>query len=175
MLKIIGLIVFGLLVIFSIFIATRPAGFRYERSGVINASAEKIFPYLSTFQGGHAWSPFERIDPKMKMNVIGTDGQVGTVMEFDGNKDAGSGKLEFLKITPNSEVNLKLIMIKPFPAQNLVEYKLAPEGTGTRFTWAMSGQNGFFGKMITVFIDCDKMIGDQMNQGIKNLKEVTEK
>ncbi|QDK39325.1 SRPBCC family protein [Bdellovibrio sp. NC01] len=175
MIKIVGLVVVALLVIFIVFIATRAPHFHYERSGVINAPAEKIFPYLSTFQGGHAWSPFERIDPNMKMKVIGDDGKVGTVMEFDGNKDAGSGKLEILKITPSTEVDMRLIMVKPFPADNLIEYRLTPEGTGTKLTWSMSGENGFFGKMITVFIDCDKMIGDQMNQGIKNLKEVVER
>ena len=112
----------------------------------------------------------------MKTKIIGPDGQVGTVMEFEGNRDAGSGKLEFLKITAPTEVNLKLTMIKPFPAENLIVYHLsANEGGGTKFTWSMSGDNGFLGKMMVVFIDCEKLIGGQMEQGIKNLKEVVEK
>lgn len=175
MIKIVGLVIVVLLVILIVFIATRDPHFQYERTGVINAPPEKIFPYLSTFEGGHAWSPYERIDPTMKMKVIGPDGQVGTVMEFEGNKNAGSGKLELLKITPNKEVAVRLVMVKPFPADNVVEYRLTPEGTGTKFTWSMSGENGFFGKMINVFIDCEKMNGDMMNQGIKNLKDVVER
>ncbi|HEX7674857.1 MAG TPA: SRPBCC family protein [Bdellovibrio sp.] len=176
MLKIIGIVIVILIIVFVIFVSTRPAHFQYERSGIINASVDKIFPYLSTFEGGHKWSPYERMDPNMKTKIIGPDGQVGTVMEFEGNRDAGSGKLEFLKITAPTEVNLKLTMIKPFPAENLIVYHLsANEGGGTKFTWSMSGDNGFLGKMMVVFIDCEKLIGGQMEQGIKNLKEVVEK
>ncbi|MNT20987.1 Polyketide cyclase / dehydrase and lipid transport [compost metagenome] len=174
MLKTLGIVVVVLIVAFVAFILTRPPKFRYERSGIINAPPEKIFPYLSSFAKGSEWSPYEKVDPNMKKNIIGPDGQVGTVMEFDGNKDAGSGKLEFLRIQPNESVDIKLTMIKPFNAENLVQYTLTPEGTGTKFTWSMSGENGFFGKLMTVMIDCDQMIGGQMEKGIASLKTLVE-
>ncbi|MDG0815155.1 SRPBCC family protein [Bdellovibrio svalbardensis] len=174
MLGIIGLVVLALVVIFVIFISTRPSSFKYERSDLINASADKIFPYLINFKLAGQWSPYEQMDPKMKKNYGSVDGQVGSWMSFDGNKDAGTGNLEILQIVPNESVQIKLQMLKPFEANNLVEYKLTPEGSGTRFTWTMSGQNQFLGKMITVFIDCDKMLGDQFLKGISNLKNIVE-
>lgn len=170
-------IIFGAaiaLILFLGFVSTRESKFHYERSGLINAPAEKIFPYLSTFKLGSEWSPYEKIDPNMKKNIVGTDGQVGTVMNFDGNSEAGSGSLEFLKIVPNDSVQIKLVMTKPLPADNLIEYKLTPEGSGTRFTWSMSGDGGFVGKLMTLLIDCEKMVGDQFNQGIANLKTLVE-
>ena len=95
-------------------------------------------------------------------------------MEFEGNSDAGSGKLELLSLVPNQTVDIKLTMTKPFHAENLIQYSLTPEAQGTKFTWAMSGDGGFLGKLMTVVIDCEKMIGDQFNQGIANLKTVVE-
>ncbi|NUN05764.1 MAG: SRPBCC family protein [Bdellovibrio sp.] len=95
-------------------------------------------------------------------------------MEFEGNKDAGSGKLEILKIVPNESVEIKLTMLKPFHAENIVIYKLAPEGAGTRFSWSMSGDGGFLGKLLNVFIDCEKMVADQFTVGINNLKALIE-
>ncbi|MFM6928832.1 MAG: SRPBCC family protein [Bdellovibrio sp.] len=168
------LVVLGLIIAFVIFVASRDGKFRYERSGVINASADKIFPFLVSFKLGSEWSPFEKVDPKMKKTYSGTDGAVGSTMEFEGNRDAGSGKLELLAMVPNKSVDIRLTMIKPIQGDNLVQYKLTPEGNGTLFTWTMSGNGGFMGKLMVVLIDCDKMIGDQFVAGIANLKTIVE-
>lgn len=174
MFKTIGLIIGGLFLVFLGYVATREGKFRYERSGLIQAPPEKIFPYISDFKKGGLWSPYEQMDPNMKKTYSGTDGQVGSVMEFDGNKDAGSGKLEILKVVPNQSVDIKLTMIKPLHAENLVQYTLTPEADGTRFTWSMSGDGGFMGKLINVFIDCEAMVAGQFAVGIDNLKKLVE-
>ncbi|CAN5671852.1 K(+)-transporting ATPase subunit F [soil metagenome] len=169
---IVGLVV--ILVLFLAYVSTRESKFHYERSGTINASADKIFPYLSNFKLGGEWSPYEKKDVNMKRSFGGADGVVGSTMEFDGNNDVGAGKLEMLKIVPNELVQIQLTMTKPFYGQNLVEYKLAPDGAGTKFTWAMSGDGGFMTKLITLFIDCDKMVAGDFEVGIANLKSVVE-
>jgi hypothetical protein len=110
----------------------------------------------------------------MKKNFIGSGNEVGSAMEFEGNSDAGSGKLEMLKIVPNQAVDIKLTMLKPFHAENLVQYSLSTEDEGTRFTWVMSGNGRFLGKLMTTLIDCEKMVGDQFSQGIFNLKTLIE-
>lgn len=174
MLQIVLLVFVVLFLAFIVYVATRDGRFRYERSGVILASPEKIYPYLSHLKLGAQWSPYERKDPKLKTKIIGPEDQVGGVMEFDGNRDVGSGKIEILRLVPNREVDLRLIMVKPFPADNLVEYRLTAESSGTRFTWTMSGNAGFFGKLAVVMIDCEKMVGDQFLEGIENLKLIVE-
>jgi uncharacterized protein YndB with AHSA1/START domain len=163
-----------LIVLFLGYVSTRESSFRYERSGVINAPADKIFPYISQFRLGEKWSPYEKVDPNLKKTFKGTDGQVGSIMEFDGNMEAGSGQLELLNLVPNESVDIKLTMTKPMFAENLIQYRLTPEAGGTRFTWTMSGDGGFMTKLMTVFIDCEKMIGGQFTQGIENLKTVVE-
>lgn len=172
-LKIIGGLLAAVL-LFLGYVSTRESKFNYERSDIIQAPAKKIFPYLSSFQLGSEWSPYEKVDPNLKRNFIGEDGKVGSIMEFEGNSDAGSGKLEFLKIVPNELVEIKLTMTKPIQGENIIVYKLTPEATGTRFSWSMSGDGGFMGKLISTLIDCDKMIGDQFNAGIYNLKTLIE-
>lgn len=167
----IGLIV--ILVLFFGYVSTRPSSFHYERSGVINAPPDQIFPYISQFKLGSEWSPFEKKDPNMKKTYPATDGP-GAVYEFDGNKEVGAGKIEMMKVTPNEYVQMKLTMTKPFQAENIVEYKLTPVEGGTKFTWAMSGDSGFLGKLISVFIDCEKMIGKEFEAGIANLKAIVE-
>lgn len=162
------------LVLFLGYVSTRDGKFRYERSGVIAATKEQVFPYISNLRMGEQWSPYEKMAPGMKKSFTGDDGQVGSKMEFE-SKEAGSGTIEILRIVPNEAVDLKLIMTAPLKGENLIEYRLASEGEGTRFTWTMSGEGGFMGKLMSVIINCEKMIGDQFTQGINNLKAVLEK
>lgn len=173
MVKMILLGLLAIIVVFLGYVSTRDGKFRYERSGVINASADKIFPYISNFKLGELWSPYDKPELKMQKKFNGTDGQAGSTMEFDG-KESGSGKLTLLKLVPNQSVDINLVMLKPFRADNLVEYKLTPEGSGTRFTWIMSGDGGFMSKLMTAVIDCEKMIGGQFEEGIAKLKTVVE-
>jgi len=172
--KKIGLGLIAVIILFLGYVSTRDGKFNYERSGLINAPAEKIFPIISNFKMGELWSPYEKIDPNMRKTFMGNDGQVGSKMEFEGNSDAGSGSLEMMSVVPNESVEIKLIMTKPMHAENMIQYKLTPEGTGTRFTWSMAGDGGFLTKLMTVFIDCEKMIGGQFEKGINSLREVVE-
>ena len=170
----IGLGVAGVLAVFLVYVSLQESKFHYERSGVIDAPADKIYPYISNLKMGSQWSPYEKIDPNMKKTFKGDDGQVGAVMEFEGNSDAGSGRLEVISLVPNEKVEIRLLMTQPMAADNLVTYTLVPEGDATRFIWSMSGDGGFMGKLISVLIDCEKMIGDQFSEGIANLKTVVE-
>lgn len=159
--------------VFIIFVATRPSHFHYERSDLIHAPAEKIFPYLSQFHKGNEWSPYEQKDPTMKITIEEPDGQIGSRMSFE-SKNAGRGNLEILKLNPNELVELRLTMTEPIQGVNIVHYKLVPEADGTRFIWSMEGESGFFGKLFAVFVDCEKMMADDFSLGIQNLKTLIE-
>ena len=47
-----------------------------------------------------------------------------------------------------------------------VDFTFKPSGDKTVVTWAMYGKNNFVGKMMSVFIDCDKMGGPQFEKGL---------
>lgn len=170
-----ALLIFAVLFLAFIgFVSTKNGQFRYERSTVINAPADKIFPYLSDFKKGSLWNPYEEKDPHMKKTYSGTEGQPGSILDFEGNQDVGSGRLEVLKTVPNQSVDLKLTMIKPIHGENLINYQLTSEGNATRFTWSMSGDGGFPMKLMSVFIDCEKMITGDFEKGFQNLKKIVE-
>ena len=166
--------VFGVVCVFLAYVSTRESKFKYEASGLINATPAKIFPYISNLRMGDKWSPFDSPGANLKKEFTGTDGQIGSAMTFEGDSKSGSGKLELLKLVPNEAVDIKLTMTKPIYAENLVHYTLTPEGAGTRFTWTMEGDGGFMTKLMTVFMDCEKMVVDQFKLGIGNLTRVVE-
>ena len=80
-----------------------------------------------------------------------------------------------MNIVPNESMTLVLRMTKPFKAENKVEYRLTPEGADTRFSWRMSGDGGFMGKLMATLIDCEKMVTKDFVVGIENLKKLAEK
>jgi hypothetical protein len=169
-----GLVIAVALIIFLAYVSTRDGHFKYERSGVINAPAEKIYPYISDLNLGGLWSPYQKKDPNMKTKFIGSGKEVGSVMEFDGNNEVGAGHVKILKLELNQSVDVELVMTKPFRAENLIEYRLTPEGAGTRFTWTMSGDGGYMTKLMTALIDCEKMVAGDFELGIANLKTLVE-
>jgi hypothetical protein len=72
-------------------------------------------------------------------------------------------------------VTLDLAMTRPMNANNVVEYTFTPQGNATTMTWAMHGQMPLISKVICVFMDFDRMIGADMERGLKDLKALAER
>ena len=64
---------------------------------------------------------------------------------------------------------------KPFKQRNRTVFALAPEAGGTRATWTMTGAHNLMSKVMGIFMDMDKMIGNDFAAGLANLKVVAEK
>ena len=167
-------VILGLFVLFFLYIGTRKGKFSYQVTEKFEAPASVIFPYLRDLTLGSQWSPFEKVDPNLKREYIGPSNQVGGKLVFQGNREAGSGSIEILKIEENKIVELRLIMTAPFPADNIVRYELKEEVDGTLLSWTMSGDGGYLGKFLTFFVDCEKLVTDQFRAGLVNLKNLIE-
>jgi hypothetical protein len=106
----------------------------------------------------------------MTRTLSGAERGVGAVYEWKGNNQVGHGRMEILESTSASLVRIQLDFIAPFEAHNISEFQLAPEGSGTRVTWTMTGPNTFMGKVMDVFMSMDKMIGKDFEEGLRNLE-----
>ena len=175
MLKIIGIVIVVLLAGVLALAATKPDSFRVERTTSIKAPPEKIFPYIDDFHRWGAWSPFEKLDPAMRRRLGGAESGEGAVYEWEGNSQAGKGRMEIVESTPPSKVSIKLDFLKPFESHNTADFTLVPNGDSTRVTWAMYGPNVFLGKVMSVFVSMDDMIGKDFEAGLANLKTVAER
>jgi len=176
MFEIIGVIAIILAVAIAIVLvlaATKPDTFRVQRAISIKAPAEKILPLIGDFRQWAHWSPWEGKDPAMKRTYSGAASGKGAVYAWDGNKNVGSGSMEILDAAP-SKVVIKLDFIKPFEGHNTAEISMVPQGDATHLTWLMHGPTPFFGKIIHVFINMDRMVGKDFETGLANLKRLTE-
>jgi uncharacterized protein YndB with AHSA1/START domain len=154
---------------------TQPDSFQVQRAASIKAPPEKIFSILSDFRRSIEWSPYEKKDPNMKRAYSGAPSGKGAIYEWDGDRNVGAGRLEILDVSPASKVVVKLDISRPFEGHNIVEYKLEPKGDLTNVTWAIRGPMPFMSKVMCVFFDIDKMIGNDFEAGLTELKAIAEK
>jgi len=167
-------IVVMVIVLFLVFVNSRPSTFHVERSATIAAPADSLYPRIANFRAWHEWSPWEKIDPNMKREFAGSDGAVGSNYSWEGNKDVGSGRMTLADLEPSSKVGIKLEFLKPFKSTSNTTFMLAPDGAGTKVTWMMDGPMNFMSKFMCLFMSMDKMVGGDFEKGLGSLKQLGE-
>jgi uncharacterized protein YndB with AHSA1/START domain len=154
--------------------ATKPDSFRVERSATIKAAPEKIFALINDFKAWPQWSPYETKDPNMERKLSGAAAGTGSIYEWNGDKNVGRGRMEILECTAPAKIVIKLDFLKPFEAHNTATFTLVPQGDATEVTWAMDGPSPFITKVMSVVFNIDKMVGNDFEAGLANLKRISE-
>ncbi|HEV3166353.1 MAG TPA: SRPBCC family protein [Isosphaeraceae bacterium] len=178
MLKIIGIVVAVIVVLVVVLLlvaASKPDTMHVERSTSIKAPPEKIFVLINDFHKWGSWSPYEKLDPSMKKTYSGAESGKGAVYEWEGNSKAGKGRMEIAEASSPSKVTIKLDFEKPFEGHNVAAFTLDPKGDATNVTWSMDGPSPFPMKVMGIFLNLDNLIGQEFENGLANLKTVTEK
>ena len=155
--------------------ATKPDRFSVQRSAVINAPSERVFPLIADFHEWRKWSPWEDRDPELKRTYGATERGKGAIYAWEGNKNVGSGRMEILEANSPSLVKIQLDFLKPFEAHNIAEFTMLPQGNATHLNWVMSGPAPFMSKVMQVFMSFDKMIGKDFESGLAKIKSNAEK
>ena len=138
----------AIVVVFLLFVGSRPTDFRIERSTAVNAPAGCGVCPGERFPQVAAWSPWEQIDPNMQRTYEGPRSGTGSIYSWSGNKNVGAGRMTLGESHPNSLIRIKLEFFKPFKATNTAEFTFRPEGKQTVVTWAMSGRKNFMMKLV---------------------------
>ncbi len=114
------------------------------------------------------------MDPNATESFEGEKAGPGAIMRWSGNNEVGEGSMTILESKPNELITMRLDFIRPFAGTNSVEFFFKPQGNETFMIWTMAGKTNFMTKAIGLVMNCDKMVGDQFDQGLSNLKDVVE-
>jgi uncharacterized protein YndB with AHSA1/START domain len=163
-----GLLVLGVAAVL-LLAARQPDTFRVQRSTLVAAPAERIFPLIADLRQMNSWNPFVKRDPQVRGTYSGPGAGPGATYVFEG-KQAGSGSLRVTDTAVPTRVAMKLDMSAPMAAHNDVLFTLAPEGGATRVSWTMQGPSPFLGKVMGVVFDMDGMVGGAFEEGLAELK-----
>lgn len=154
--------------------ATQPGTFRIQRTATINAPPEKIYPLIADFRAWGDWSPWEKKDPDMKRTFSEPSGGQGAKYAWEGDSEVGSGEMLMAKATAPSNVQLDMHFKAPMEANHKADFTLVPEGSGTKVTWAMYGEQPLIGKVICLFMNMDDMVGGEFDKGLAAMKAKAE-
>lgn len=158
--------------------SNRPDVFRVQRSTTIAAPADKIFPLIDELRAWQGWSPWEKLDPQMRKTFDGPASGKGSIYAWDGNSQAGAGKMTITESTPSSKVVIALHFLKPFEAHDVATFDLTPNANNpaqTDVVWSLSGEMNMVSKIMDLLMDMDKMVGKDFEQGLGNLKALAER
>lgn len=169
------LIAIGVLIVVLLVVAAmRPATFIVTRSQPMAAPASLVFAHVQDFRAWKGWSPWEKLDPNTTQTFSGSATGVGSTYHWNGNKQVGEGEMTITEARAGAHLGIDITFIKPFPAKNRVDFDFAESGATTTVTWRMSGPSPFFFRLMGLFMNCDKMVGGQFEQGLTNLKNLCE-
>jgi len=150
--------------------------YEVEREITIDKPKEEVFDYVIFLKNQDNYSKWATMDPDMKKTYSGTDGTVGFVSAWESdNKDVGKGEQEIMKITEGERIDFELRFFEPFestePAYMTTE---SVSQNQTKVKWGFNGHMDYPMNIMMLFMDFEKMIGDDLDTGLKNLKSELE-
>lgn len=169
-------ILIGIVLILILLGLIAPKNYEVSRSIVIDRDVKEVFQYLKFVKNQDNWSPWKKKDPNMVQSFIGTDGEVGFVAKWKGNKKVGEGEQEIISIIENESIDTQLRFFKPWKSESIGHFVVnTVEDTQTLVTWGFSGTNKFPMSIFMLFMNMDKAVGKDFEEGLASLKEILEK
>jgi len=163
-----------IVVVFVAIVAMQPSEFRVARKTTIAAPVPVVFAQVNDLQKWRAWSPYDKLDPAMNKTYDGPPSGIGASYSWFGNSHAGEGCATITESRPNELVRIKLDFVKPFEGTAFAEFAFKPEGDRTVVEWSLDGNNNFVSEAVHLFMNMDKMVGGQFEEGLAELKTVVE-
>jgi len=150
-----------------------PTSAHVERSVSTAANPATVYGIVSGFKRFNEWSPWFDLDPKTRYSYAGPATGVGARMTWSSDQRAvGSGSQEIVAVEPDKKVRTRLNLGAQGTATSTLT--IAPEGTGSRVTWAFdtSFEGNFPGRYVGLMFD--RRIGRDYEKGLARLKSLAE-
>lgn len=172
-LKLTGL---GLVVLVAVLAAASyalPRHVEVERSIIVAAEPDEIFPYLNSFKNFNEWSPWAQHDPDTVYIFSGPEFGAGAKMDWTSeHPQVGDGSQEITESEQYKIVRTRLDFGPDGTAEGF--YKLARVDEGTQVIWGFETDmgNNPIGRYMGLLMD--KWIGGDFAKGLDRLKALVE-
>ena len=159
----IGLVVLALALVAVAYILPREVP--VERSIVIDAPPEAIFPYVNSLQRSAEWSPWLGIDPDVQLTYAGPEEGVDNMLAWTSDHpQVGSGRQRITVSIPNERVESDLDFGDMGRA--VATIALMPQGDQTQVTWGLIADMGLnpIGRWMGLMMD--NWVGPDYERGL---------
>lgn len=142
----------------------------------IDKPKNDVFNYVKLLKSQDHFNKWVMTDPNMKKTFTGTDGTVGFVYAWDGNKKAGAGEQEIKKIQEGEKIDMEIRFIRPFAGVANTSFTTTPvTNNQSTVTWHMSSAMKYPMNIMLLFMNMDKFLGKDMEISLATLKSNLEK
>ncbi|CAG5005231.1 hypothetical protein DYBT9275_03543 [Dyadobacter sp. CECT 9275] len=167
--------IFALIAIILIAAFLMPKEYGVEKEIVINKARPEVFNFLKSLENQEKWSVWAKLDPAMKKEYKGNPGTVGSVYRWEGNDQVGVGEQEIKKIIEGERIDTELRFIKPIESTSdaylITESR---DSTQTLVKWGFKGSMPIPMNIMIPFLGIEKSVGEDFENGLKNLKTLLE-
>lgn len=145
-----------------------PKSFKSERSVVIDRPQNEVFEYVRFVKNQDNFGVWQLSDSDLAYTEEGTDGAVGYIYTWDGEK-TGKGSQTIMNISAPDQVHTELDFGFGDPVQSYF-YTEAIGPQRTKVTWSMEGRTPYPLNIMNLLYD----VGDDFEVGLNNLKAILE-
>ncbi|QEE48235.1 SRPBCC family protein [Flavobacterium alkalisoli] len=148
--------------------------YHIEREVIINMPKHEVFDYLKYIKNQDNYNKWTMLDPDMEKDFRGTDGNVGFIYAWDGNKNAGAGEQEITGITDGERITMELRFIRPFASIGHAYMSTEAESEhSTKVKWGMYGKTSYPRNIMNLVMG--GVLGKNIQESLNLLKRILEK
>ena len=170
---IILLVVAGLIALLLIIALFMKKEHYVKREIVINTPLQKVFDFLKLLKNQDQFNKWAKADPGRKWEYKGTDGTVGFIIAWSGNKKAGEGEKEIMNIIKAKRIETEIRFVRPMRVTASVIMETEPvSDTQTRVCLINAGTLKY---PMNIFIPmAEKKFPKDMDESLATLKNILE-
>ena len=148
--------------------------YHVERGITIAKPKQQVFDYVKSLKNQNKFSKWANIDPNMKSEFRGTDGTVGSVSHWSSEDGGvGEGEQEIVGIKEGERIDYELRFIRPMESTAGAYMTTEDAGGNTLVKWGFHGNSPYPMNFMNLFME--GMIGNDLETGLTNLKNIMEK
>ena len=174
LLKIILLVIAAIIALLLIIALFMRKTHHVQREIIINAPVQKVFDYLKMLKNQDQFNKHAKADPNRKEEFKGTDGTIGYIISWNGNKNVGEGQKEIKNIIEGKRIETEIRFVRPMTTTaSIIMETESLSYNQTKVTWSNSGTLKYpINIMIPMF---EKMLPKDIDSSLKTLKTILEK
>ena len=170
------IIIIAIVVLFFLVAVFSSKDMAIEKTIVVNKPVQQVFDFVKYVKNHDKFSVWAMMDPDMKREYRGTDGQPGFVFAWDSNKkkNVGAGEQEIKNINEGKSIEHELRFIRPMQSVAKAKFLFEPaSANSTKVQWGFYSQMKFPSNAMKPMIQ--NMLGKQLETGLQNMKNGLEK
>ena len=168
------LVIAGIIALLLIIALFTKKGYNIQCEIIINAPLQKVFDYLKLLKNWDNFNERAVADPGRKNEFKGTDGTVGFIYAWSGNKKVGEGEKEIKAIVEGKKIETEIRFVKPFTVTGFTNMS-TESVSGNRTKVTLSNASTLKYPLNILLLMVEKGIAKDMDTSLSTLKNILEK